>query len=86
MFLKLRAANGLEINFTAGYGSSPSQIPEPIRTAIMQYMTFLYEHRGDFERFPAPTPPAVLRSLLQPYKIMRFGATSLGSVMRSGIS
>ena len=82
----LRAANGLEINFTAGYGTSPNQVPEPIRAAIMQYMTFLYEHRGDFERYPAPTPPAVLRTLLQPYKIMRFGATSLGSVMRSGIS
>lgn len=82
----LRAANGLEINFTAGYGSSPSNVPEPIRAAIMQYMTFLYEHRGDFERFPPPTPPAVIRTLLQPYKIMRFGATSLGNVLRSGIS
>ena len=63
-----------------------NQVPEPIRAAVMQYMTFLYEHRGDFERYPAPTPPAVLRTLLQPYKVMRFGATSLGSVMRSGIS
>ena len=42
----LRAANGLEINFTAGYGSSPNSVPEPIRLAILQYMTFLYEHRG----------------------------------------
>lgn len=82
----LRAANGLEINFTAGYGTSPNQVPEPIRTAILQYMTFLFEHRGDFERFPPPTPPAVLRTLLQPYKIMRFGATPYENVLRSGIS
>lgn len=82
----LRGANGLEINFTAGYGTSPNQVPEPIRAAIMQYMTFLYEHRGDFERFPPPTPPAVIRTLLQPYKVMRFGATAFGNVLRSGIS
>ena len=82
----LRGANGLEINFTAGYGSSPNDIPEPIRVAILQYMTFLYEHRGDFERYPAPTPPAVLRTLLQPYKSMRFGSTPYDNVLRSGIS
>lgn len=81
----LRAANGLEINFTAGYGSSSTDVPEPIRVAILQYMTFLYEHRGDFERFPAPTPPAVLRGLLQPYKIMRFGSTPYNRLFKSGI-
>ena len=70
----LRNANGIEVNFTAGYGTSPNDVPEPIRVAILQYMTFLYEHRGDFERFPAPTPPAILRTLLNPYKVMRFGA------------
>ena len=82
----LRAANGLEINFTAGYGSTPSAIPEPIRAAIMQYTTFLYEHRGDFERFPPPTPPAVIRTLLNPYKVMRFGgANPYSRMLRSGI-
>jgi uncharacterized phiE125 gp8 family phage protein len=82
----LRAANGLEINFTAGYGSSPTNVPEPIRVAILQYMTFLYEHRGDFERFPAPTPPAVLDTLLRPYKIMRFGGHPYQKMLKSGIS
>lgn len=82
----LRAANGLEINFTAGYGSSPTDVPESIRIAIMQYMTFLYEHRGDFERFPPPQPPAVLKTLLGNYKVMRFGGTNPYSRMiRSGI-
>ena len=69
----LRNANGIEVNFTAGYGASPNDVPEDIRVAILQYMTFLYEHRGDFERFPAPTPPAILRTLLNPYRVMRFG-------------
>ena len=82
----LRAANGIEITYTAGYGSSPSSVPEPLRLAIMQYMTFLYEHRGDFERFPPPKPPAVLNSLLNPYKVLRFGAGPYGVVKRTGIS
>ena len=82
----LRGANGLEINFVAGYGASPSHVPEAIRVAILQYVTFLYEHRGDFERFPPPQPPAVLRTLLNPYKIMRFGSTPFSPVLSSGIA
>lgn len=81
----LRAANGLEITFVAGYGTSPTNVPEPIRVAILQYMTFLYEHRGDFERFPPPTPPAILKTLLQPYKIMRFGSHPYNKMLKSGI-
>tara|TARA_R110002167_G_scaffold34895_2_gene111464 strand:- start:2310 stop:2984 length:675 start_codon:yes stop_codon:yes gene_type:complete len=80
----LRAANGLEINFTAGYGETSSSVPEVIRLAILQYITFLYEHRGDFERFPAPTPPAILRTLLNPYRIIRFGVSPYSSVINSG--
>jgi hypothetical protein len=81
----LRSANGLEINFTAGYGSSPNSVPEAIRIAMLQYMTFLYEHRGDFERFPPPQPPAVLKTLLNPYKIMRFGTTPYQKMLKTGI-
>lgn len=82
----LRAANGLEINFTAGYGATPNSVPDPVRIAILQYMTFLYEHRGDFERYPPPSPPSVISSLLNPYKVMRFGgANPYTRMLRSGI-
>jgi len=81
----MRAANGLAINFTAGYGANPSSIPEDIRVSILQYMTFLYEHRGDFERFPPPKPPLVLSSLLNPYRILRFGAHPYGAIRMTGI-
>lgn len=80
----LRVANGIEVNFTAGYGSDPRNVPEPIKLAILQYMTFLYEHRGDFERFPAPTPPSVLSQLLGPYKVMRFNSSPYDSKVRIG--
>ena len=82
----LRSQNGLAVNFTTGYGATASSVPQAIRVAIMQYVTFLYEHRGDFERFPAPTPPAVLRTLLNPYKVMRFGVSPFSQLVSSGIA
>ena len=78
----LRAANGLEINFTAGYGASPSNVPEAIRVAILQYITYLYEHRGDHEG--AISPPAIIRNLLDPYRILRFNTTPYGKMLKTG--
>ena len=80
----LRNANGIEVLYTAGYGSSRADIPEPIRVAMLEYVTFLYEHRGDFERFPPPKPPVSLQMLLQPYVIMRYGVSSFGGGMGFG--
>jgi len=72
----LRNANGIEVEYTAGYGSARSAIPEPIRVAMLEYITYLYEHRGDDEG-RALNPPMMLTSLLQPYVIMRFGVSPL---------
>jgi len=72
----LRKSNGLEVTYLAGYGNNPSDIPETLRLAMLQYVTFLYEHRGDFERFPPPQPPSIMQTLLQPYKIYKFGDSS----------
>ena len=74
----LRNANGIEVLYTAGYGASRADIPEPIRVAMLEYVTFMYEHRGDFERFPPPKPPMSLQMLLQPYVVMRYGVSSFG--------
>ena len=82
----LRKQNGLAVNFTAGYGATAATVPQAIRVAIMQYITFLYEHRGDFERFPPPQPPTVLRTLLNPYKVMRFSVNPFGNLVRSGVA
>ena len=67
----LRNANGLEITYVAGYGDNPSDVPESIRVAMLQYITFLYEHRGDTEA-KTPEIPMITRSLLQPYIIYKF--------------
>jgi len=70
----LRNANGIEVLYTAGYGDARSSIPEPIRVAMLEYIAHLYEHRGDDEG-RALNPPALIRSLLQPYIIMRYGVS-----------
>jgi uncharacterized phiE125 gp8 family phage protein len=80
----LRPANGLEINFISGYGDNNTDVPEAIRVAMLQYMTFIYEHRGDYEK--DIKEPAILRSLLQPYQTLRFGGHSYSKMFKSGIS
>ena len=82
----LRAANGLEINYTAGYGASRSDIPDDIRLAMLQYMTFAYEHRGEQEGGTPPMPPKILSTLLNPYKIIRLGVHPYANILRTGIS
>ncbi len=72
----LRNANGIEVTYVAGYGSNRSDIPEAIRTAMLQYIINLYEHRGDDEG-RGLTAPIMVTSLLQPYVVMRYGVSPL---------
>ncbi len=71
----LRNANGIEVQYVAGYGDSRGTVPEPIRVAMLEYVSFLYEHRGDDEGRTL-NPPMMIKSLLQPYQIMRFGVSA----------
>ncbi len=61
----LRTFNALAIAFTCGYGDAGSDVPEPIRRAILMIVADLYSHRGD----DAPTPQAAL-ALLEPYRLL----------------
>jgi len=70
----LRVSNGIKIEYVAGYGATTASIPEPLRLAMYQYIAFLYEHRGDFERFPPPEMPSSIQSLIQPYRILNFSS------------
>ncbi|MFH1158057.1 MAG: head-tail connector protein [Pseudomonadota bacterium] len=42
-----RAANGIEIQFTAGYGAAAQNVPALLRQGMKQVIAHLYEHRGD---------------------------------------
>lgn len=63
-----RIANGIEIQFTAGYGSSEDDVPILLRQGMLQVIAHLYEHRGD------SPDQALLASgaaaIFQPYRLM----------------
>lgn len=42
-----RAANGIEVRFTAGHGPDPADVPEALRQGIVRLAAHLFEHRGD---------------------------------------
>ena len=42
-----RAANGIEVQFTAGYGSDPTDVPEALRQGLLQMLASLFENRGE---------------------------------------
>ena len=70
----LRVANGIEVQYVAGY-SSIYAIPEPIRMGILQHIAHLYEHRGDMYEAKSPYPP-MLQTLYAPYVIHKGLASS----------
>ena len=64
-------AVSIEVDFTAGYGTSAAEIPQPLRQAIRMLVTHWFEHRsavtlGD----AAAATPAGYRELLAPYRRM----------------
>lgn len=62
-----RVANGIEIQWVAGYGDDPADVPEMIRLGVMITVGWLYENRGD-EAAPKTLPPAA-EALLLPHRI-----------------
>ncbi|MDN2580241.1 hypothetical protein [Aquibium sp. ELW1220] len=38
--------NAVRIRFVAGYGDAPSDVPEPLREAVLQLAAQLYQHRA----------------------------------------
>jgi uncharacterized phiE125 gp8 family phage protein len=61
----LRVANAIQLDWTAGYGVNPSDVPEEIRQAIIIMIAWMNENRGD--EFAPADMPAVARYLLDPY-------------------
>lgn len=41
-----QANNAVEINYTAGYGSSVSAVPTPLAQAVLNMAGYMYDHRG----------------------------------------
>jgi uncharacterized phiE125 gp8 family phage protein len=73
-----RLANGIMIEYVAGYGDDGSSVPQVIRTAILQLVSHWYEHRGEAATAPSTRGtiiqpmvpvPMVIQALLDPYRV-----------------
>lgn len=61
----LRARDGVEITFTAGYGDA-SAVPVPVKEAILEIVADLHAHRGDAD------PVGISgQALLAPYRVFK---------------
>ena len=66
------AALGIEIQFTAGFGAAATDVPAPLRQAILLLVAHWYENREPVVAGIAATrfPDAVI-GLLEPYRMRR---------------
>ena len=77
-----RCANGFEVKFTAGYGTSADDVPPAIRQGILIHLASLYAERGDRiapdgqvlnNRNQLDIIPATAYALYAPYRLLRIG-------------
>ena len=66
------AMNGVEIDFTAGFGEAGTDVPDLIRRALLMLAAHWYEFRGAYgpDDQPVAIPPGYER-LIAPYKARR---------------
>ncbi|MEM7425192.1 MAG: head-tail connector protein [Pseudomonadota bacterium] len=64
-----RAANGAEVELTAGFGANASDVPEPLRQAVLQLVAHWYENREPIVvANSAMALPHMVSALLAPYR------------------
>lgn len=64
--------NGIEIDLLTGYGAVASDVPEPIRLALLQLVAHWYEHRDPVEIGSSKTSvPDAVSEILQPFRLVR---------------
>ncbi|HXE00853.1 MAG TPA: head-tail connector protein [Hyphomicrobium sp.] len=65
-------ANGIEIDFTAGFGATADSVPAPLKHAILMLTAHWYEHRDpDDIGTSAAQVPAAVSDLIQPFRTIR---------------
>jgi uncharacterized phiE125 gp8 family phage protein len=68
----VRAFNGFEVAFAAGFGDAATDVPQPIRQALLLLVAHWFERREPVELGPGPQGvPAIAAGLLQPYRRVR---------------
>lgn len=64
-----RAANGIEVQFTAGYGAAASSVPRSLIEGINRLAAHMYENRGDLPDTAMKNSGA--ENLWQPWRMVR---------------
>lgn len=64
-----RRKGGIEIDFSAGYGASASDVPAAIRQAVLLIVGHLYENREWVSGEALSEIPAGAHALLSPYRV-----------------
>lgn len=59
---------GVLVSIVAGFGDAASDVPDPLRMAIRQLVSFWYEQADWHGMHDKSQMPSVIRTLLQPYK------------------
>jgi uncharacterized phiE125 gp8 family phage protein len=62
-----RAADGVEIEYDAGYGEDPASVPRPLVEALHLLVAELYENRLPAERATEVALPLAVAGLLAPF-------------------
>ncbi|MEL7027677.1 MAG: head-tail connector protein [Pseudomonadota bacterium] len=66
-----RAAEGVEIQYVAGYGAAASDVPEELRQAILMLTAHFYEQREILSENRLYEAPGAIDALLAPYAPVR---------------
>ena len=65
-------ANGIEIDFTDGFGTTAALVPAPLRHALLLLTAHWYEHRDPIEiGSQNARVPAAISDLIQPFRKIR---------------
>ncbi len=67
----LRVSNAIEVTYVSGYGDTSADVPAQLRLAMLQYVAFIYENRGDSitEGARIATVPQAIRTMLDPFRV-----------------
>lgn len=67
----LRPTNAIEIVYVAGYGSSASDVPVPLRRAVKLLAAYMFSHRGDDCDASEAFDASGVNGILGTYKVKR---------------
>jgi uncharacterized phiE125 gp8 family phage protein len=66
-----RVRQGIEIDLQAGFGPQPTDVPAPLRQAILRLVANWFENRGDALSGGATALPREIMALIAPYRRVR---------------